>query len=77
MEANKLCERPPEYAPAPASWLLTFDLIPWFDSIQIRIIAADSIQDSIRKEISDSQVPSFNLLVMFRLNFMQISGSFS
>jgi len=37
---------------------LTFDLTP--DSIRdsIRIVAADSIQYSIRTEISDSQVPT-------------------
>ena len=42
----------------PRPWKLTFDLTP--DSIRdsIRIVAADSIRYSIRKEISDSQVPT-------------------
>ena len=37
---------------------LTFDLTPDSirDSIRIRIVAAGSIRDSIRTEISDSQV---------------------
>ena len=30
------------------------------DSIRIRIVAADSICDSIRTKISDSQVPNFD-----------------
>jgi len=32
------------------------------DSIRIRIVAADSIRDSIRTKISDSQVPIHGLV---------------
>jgi len=47
-----------------------------YPPIRIRIVAADSIRDSIQTEISDSQVSSSDVLLLTCNNFMDIDLHF-